>query len=449
VCAARSIVDGLFTVHGRRTLHHWQGEFWTWGGSHYGVLPGGDVRELLYRVGVAASSRAVKKRAVDDVLDALRAVANLSHRTVPSAPAWIEQEVGDPDPRAVVPMRNGMVHIETGLLKPATPRLFVPYALPFDYVPEAPPPVAWLEFLASVWADDVEAIEALQEWFGYLLSPDTSQQKALLIVGPRRSGKGTIGRVLVQLLGPDNVASPTLASLGTNFGLQPLIGKTAALMSDARLGGRADIAAVAENLLRITGEDPISVDRKFREAYTARLLARVVVLTNEVPVFRDAASALPSRFIVLRTLRSFFGQEDHGLDRRLAAELPGVLVWALDGLRRLRARGRFVQPTAGADALAMMEELASPIGAFVREVCIVERGAQVPVRKLYERWRQWCDEHGRDQPGTEQTFGRDIAAALPGVGHSRPYIDGQRVRLYTGLRLRNPDDPIEAEDDVL
>jgi len=34
----------------------------------------------------------------------------------------------------------------------------------------------------------------LQDWFGYTLSPDTSQQKMLMIVGPTRSGKGTIGR---------------------------------------------------------------------------------------------------------------------------------------------------------------------------------------------------------------------------------------------------------------
>jgi putative DNA primase/helicase len=340
-----------------------------------------------------------------------------------------------------------MVNVDTGELLDATPRLFVPYALPFDYTPDAAPPLAWFEFLASVWRDDQESIDTLQEWLGYLLTADTSQQKALMIVGPRRSGKGTIGRVVVQLLGERNVASPTLASLGNNFGLEPLIGKTAALMSDARLGSRADIAAVAENLLRLTGEDAISVDRKFREAYTARLLTRIVVLTNEVPVFRDAASALPSRFVVLRTDRSFYGREDHTLDARLAAELPGILVWALAGLRRLRERGRFVQPATAAAQMRLMEDLASPISAFVRDTCVVEPGARVPVAKLYETWRDWCKEHGRDQPGTEQTFGRDVAAAVPGVGQSRPRVNGERVRMYDGIRLRNPGDPLEDDDD--
>jgi putative DNA primase/helicase len=47
-------------------------------------------------------------------------------------------------------------------------------------------------------ADDVEAIETLQEWCGYCLTTDTRQQKIFLVVGPKRSGKGTIARVLTK-----------------------------------------------------------------------------------------------------------------------------------------------------------------------------------------------------------------------------------------------------------
>jgi len=281
---------------------------------------------------------------------------------------------------------------------------------------------------------------------GFMLTPDTSQQKGLMIIGPKRSGKGTIARVMQQLLGERNIAAPTLASLGQPFGLQSLIGKTACIMSDARLGKQADSAAIAENLLRLIGEDPISVPRKFREDYTARLLARVLLLANEVPTFRDAAAALPSRFVILSTTRSFYGQEDHQLEAKLAAELPGILIWALDGLRRLRRRGHFVQPRSGLGDVDLMQDLASPIGTFLRDACIVEPGAEVPVAKLYAAWRDWCRDHGRDQPGTQQTFGRDMAAAVPGLQHRRPAINGQRVRVYAGLRMRNPDDPEAADD---
>jgi putative DNA primase/helicase len=171
-------------------------------------------------------------------------------------------------------------------------------------------------------------------------------------------------------------------------------------------------------------------------------------LANEVPTFRDAASALPSRFVILRMTRTFYGREDLGLDDKLAAELPSIFRWCLDGLRRLRARGRLVQPRSAMAELRLMEELASPIGAFLRERCVIEPGARVPVQALYGAWRAWCEEHGRDQPGTEQTFGRDVAAAAPGARVAQPRINGVRVRYYEGVRLRTPDDPDEGADDA-
>jgi len=86
----------------------------------------------------------------------------------------------------------------------------------------APAPTRWHAFLSQLWGDDVESIETLQELFGYLVSGDTKLQKMFLVVGPRRSGKGTIARVLRAMLGVHNVAGPTLAGIATNFGLSPL-----------------------------------------------------------------------------------------------------------------------------------------------------------------------------------------------------------------------------------
>ena len=49
--------------------------------------------------------------------------------------------------------------------------------LDVDYVPEAVDAVEWENFLDSLWPDDREAKDALQEIFGYLLTTDVRQQK--------------------------------------------------------------------------------------------------------------------------------------------------------------------------------------------------------------------------------------------------------------------------------
>jgi len=366
---------------------------------------------------------------IDDVLDALRAVVVLDGEP----PLWTDGAV-DPPADAIVSMRNGLLHVPTRTLLSHTPRFFTHHALSFDFDPGAAAPQQWLAFLAQLWPDDAGAIAALQEMIGYVLGGDTRQQKIFLLVGPRRGGKGTIGRVLTGLLGAHNVAAPTMASLATNFGLQPLIGRPLGLISDARLSGRADSKVVVERLLSISGEDALTIDRKYREPWTGRLPTRLVILTNELPRLSDSSGALASRFVVFVLTKSFLGCEDPGLTDRLLGEASGILNWALAGLDRLTARGYFEPPASGRDAVQQLEDLASPISAFVRDYCLLGANQRVGVDDLWRAWKAWCVTDNRT-PGIKAVFGRDLRAAVPTLHKARPRADGDRTMVYEGIGL--------------
>jgi putative DNA primase/helicase len=79
---------------------------------------------------------------------------------------------------------------------------------------------------------------------------------------------------------------------------------------------------------------------------------------------------------------------------------------------------------------------ASPIAAFLRDRCIIESDATCPVPAMYESWRSWCHEHGRDAVGDEHSFGRDFHAAIPALATIRPRTPLGRVRHYVGIRIR-------------
>jgi putative DNA primase/helicase len=249
----------------------------------------------------------------------------------------------------------------------------------------------------------------------------------LLIVGPKRAGKGTIARVLTALIGPANVAGPTLSSLADRFGLAPLVGKPVAVISDARFSGRsAEQAVVVERLLSISGEDTLTFDRKNREHITTRLPTRFTILTNELPRLTDASAALPSRLLVLQLTRSWYGEEDTGLAQRLLQERAGIFRWAVDGLRRLRTRGRFVQPTSGADAAKRLVELSSPVTAFVQERCELGPDKTVNKRTLFDAWRGWCNDASGPIPH-DHPLGRQDSAV--GIECARPR---SRHRMHSG-----------------
>ena len=310
-------------------LHHHRGAFYEWGGAAWPETAEPALRARLY----AYLDRCKRKNSegelcpvkpnlpmVGAVLDALRATAHLDEAVSP--PAWLGDGSGPPA-HEIVACTNGLLHLPTRRLLPHTPQFFTLNALDFAYEPTAPEPRQWLAFLRQLWPSDGQSIAALQELFGYCLTADTRQQKAFLLVGPKRSGKGTIARVLQRLIGPHNCVAPTLAGLGTNFGLAPLIGKQVAIISDARLSGRADHSVIAERLLSITGEDGVTVDRKYSFSWTGQLQVRFLVISNELPRLADASGALVSRFVLLLLTESFYGREDHDLTTKLLGELPG------------------------------------------------------------------------------------------------------------------------------
>jgi putative DNA primase/helicase len=384
------------------------------------------------------TARKVTTRLIGDVVQALVALTIIPAEVEP--PAHLDGQPG-PDRGTTLFARNGVVDLaalvagRTDYLTSPSPTLFNTSALPFDFCPDPPAATEWLRFVLGLWPDDPDSVATLQEWFGYCLTADTSLQKLLLVVGPARSGKGTLARVLTDLVGRANTAAPTLGSLAERFGLWPLVGKSLAVIGDAHLSGRADAAVITERLKSITGEDLQTVDRKNREPIEVRLGVRFLILTNEVPKLRDASAVIASRLVVLRTTRSHLGAEDLTLAERLAKELPGILAWSIQGWQRLRERGRFLQPAAGAAVLAQLRALAAEVAAFAAECCQLGPGLAIPKTELFAAWRAWCEANGRRDAGTLNAFSRDLFAAFPDVAEDRPRDGIERVRRYTGITL--------------
>lgn len=440
-------VADSFLAQRARLLHH-NGDYLSHDGAAYYTLEEGTVRAEMY--GFVEHARISTEKGpkpynphpkhISAFLDALRARAHLPANDHMRPPLWLDGRA-EPAPGEVIACRNGLLHLATGELMPLTPDFFTRNALDFDYDPAAPEPARWLTFLNEVWPseDEKDCITCLQELFGYVLTPDTSQQKAFLLVTPRRGGKGTIARVLTRLVGQRNVAAPSLKQVGDPFGLEGLISKQLAIISDMRLDNKADHAAIAENLLRISGEDMVSVSRKYKQDWEGYLSVRFLILSNELPQLRDVSGALASRFIALEGHQSWFGREDPGLTGKLLVELPGILNWAIAGWRRLRERGHFVPPACSSEVTDLIEKMGSPVKGFLEERCTLEPGAEADKDELFAAFRHWHVTSGKPYTGRKEHFARDLIAASGGRVRAAKLRAGEnRRRVFVGVRLLQP-----------
>ena len=418
-------VDGL-------TLRRWRGDWyrWTSAAGYYVAISDEQLSAELYRA-LELSGPAI----VSNVKNSLIAIEGVLIDNAELG-SWIGEPTIDADPRDLAVCKNGLLNLDTLELVPSTPRYFVTNALQVNFDVNAPTPINWVRFLYEIFGNDSETMQALQEWIGYLLTNDTRQQKIMMLLGPPRSGKGTILRIISKLLGPSGVAAPTLASVSSDFGLAPLIGKSAITINDARITNRSDLAQVVERLLSISGEDSLTIDRKFREAWTGRLVGRISVVSNELPRLPDASGAMATRMMILETVNSFHGKEDTNLTERLEGELQGIFFWAILGWKSLRARGEFLQPARSAPAVAELSNLSSAVLGWSRERCTIRPGAVVSVDDAFRDHLSWLASNGHAHHPTKEMFGRDVRAAL-GIQRSQQRVGDARVGVYEGIELKN------------
>ncbi|MEE3801346.1 phage/plasmid primase, P4 family [Mycobacterium intracellulare] len=440
-------------------LCYWKGGFYRWAGTHWKLRSVelledqlGLMFENVAYYGADGDLRRWKPngRKLTDVIKGIRALVRImgDEGEERPAPCWLD---GRDEP--VVACRNGLVRLGDGVLLPHTADYFNTLALAFDYDPSAPVSQAWLTFLDQVFNGDAESIEALQLWFGYVLTGRTDLEQCLYLFGPGRSGKGTITHALQALVGLSSCAALSGSQFrGSTFAYEPLMGKSLGVLSDERVNFGKELV---EAILRITGRDLISVNRKNKVGVSEHIAARLMFLSNVTPVLPDDAGAVKARLVVLHTPNQFNGENgnpsaDEGLkDRLVREELPGILRWALEGARKLD--GKITQPAISAKYADAIADSGSPITVFLREffefgdddkMASDDNRYWIGKADAFALWKYWCDSNGHE-PGSADTLKRKLIDTMPVVA---PRVDfqwkdvkrgpkGEQRPAYAGLRL--------------
>jgi putative DNA primase/helicase len=456
----------------------WQGQFYKWNDIHYDVVVKAKIDADLFQyiekeflkqylkdcgevpAGDEEKLKTIKKKKVtgnliENVKIGLINIISISEDNK-SEPFFLGDLPDGWKPDEVIAAKDKLIHLPSFVNNidnsqaPKTPKYFstfsLKYKFPYDYYegPVKPPPI-WEETLNGIWPNDQESIDCIQEFFGYFLTPSTKLQKILMLIGQKRSGKGTIIRTLKHMLGSENICFPTFKSLTTEFGKQALIGKNLAVFPDARITSRTDTGDVVEILLSISGEDDQTINRKYLNHVSTHLTTRFVVASNELPRLTENSGALVSRAITLAFNETFMDQEDIDLEQKLIPEIPYILRWSIDGWKRLSERKRLFQPASGAQIVADFLHLSSPISHFISDGVDIGDTFTSDTKSLYNAWKDWCGWNGRESVGDMDNFIRNLRAAVPkldfsgeSISHNGDGATGARrwSRPIRGLRIK-------------
>lgn len=437
---------------------------WVHNGTHWEIVLDGAIRSRLYhRMDNECTLKLIENEwkpvrwapapaKIGALLESVRAI-NVKGK-LPEVNTW--QGPPEFDTRHVA-MANGIFDIEKREMREHTPRYFNTWSLPFEYDPAAQCP-GWIGFLENVFENDPESIRTLRQFMGYFISGRYDMEKILALIGPSRSGKGTIADMIEALMGPSSVESFTLKHLAGEFGLQNLVGKSVMIAADSRAALKAeDMQSAIERLLSLSANDKMIINRKNKLPISVRLGVRPVIMSNELPAFMDSSNAINQRMVMLKMRKSFIGREDHTLKARLMKEVQGVFNWALGGLDDLNETGKLLQPSSAQNYIDTLDEGASPHEQFISTFCEVGQAGDDADEfwcyhpELVQMWKSYC-EANEMKAGNPNWLPRKLAPIITRLGGEMGkgwHNDekGNSFRTITGIRLKQSGDGPKLKTD--
>jgi len=379
----------------------------------------------------------VTRPVVTNALLAVRSRCRLPDDTLPGV--WIGGVTGR---ATVLPVANGLLDLQTRTLFPHSRDWFSFAVLPVAFNPSAPRPERWLAVLKTLFENDADKVALLQEVFGACLDASLRWKHFTAFVGEGDNGKSVVIAVLQALLGNDAFSGTPLQQLVTNrFAVYTLFGKLANISGDESYFESAD-----EGMLKnLTGEAQMQFEQKHKTPFVGPNTAKILFGCNTLPKFSDKSNATWNRLLIL----AFdYVVPPADKDPRLLApsfwsnELPGILLWAMDGLDKFRAEGSVVACSSARAAVEKHREESNPARQFLLESTKAEADGKVLASELFKTYLKWCEEGGFKHPLTKTGFGREVASvhrnAVAKTGRSGSKTD----RYWFGLRLVQSEIPL-------
>lgn len=331
--------------------------------------------------------------------------------------------------------RDGSWFPDTGEFAPHAPSRFATASVDADFgnLP------AWRGTRFAAFLDEVcvhqdgtanaDMALLLQEMFGYCLLSSSARAVSFFLSGEGRNGKGVLLDLLRHMLNADRVSQMSLSELtASRFATSALVGKLLNIADETNTSREA----VSDLFKKLVAVDTIDAERKFGEKFRFKPRCKHIFNVNGVPTFDGFGPAMRERIITVPFYRQFSKEErDYDLGKKLLAEMPSVIAWAMEGLRRLKSRNLiFTEYAASTEMLDSFEHLSDPFAEFASGW---ERHADpFPFKDFYREYAEWCEANGRHKASSKKIALRVAARA----GRSVPIWDPRSGNSVAGVCLR-------------
>jgi len=331
------------------------------------------------------------------------------------------------------------VSLNSGWHYPNDPNDDISKSTSVAFDPEATCPT-WDRFLHTIMGGNTALMEFLQRAVGYSLTGSTKERKAFILYGSGRNGKSTFLRTIQTALGDyATTASSNLIMAGrdekTYNDLAALRGTRFVAASESGKGKAMDTGIFK----LITGDENISARFLYGEWFTFRPQFKLWLATNHRPDVDADDQALWDRIrLIPFTVRIPDSEVDDDLGKKLEAELPGILRWAVDGAVAWSRDGLGNSEAVNAATNEYRHD-ADLLGQWLDECCETSALTRYRTGLLFDSWRMYSKKHAPNMPAGRQN---EFVDAMQRKGYERITATGNKSYIV-GVQLRQTADDDE------
>jgi len=297
--------------------------------------------------------------------------------------------------------------LSTGKFRAASRLDFVTRKAGTHYDEKAECPL-WRQVLGEVMGGNEEMVSYLQKYIGYTLTGDVGDQSFLFLVGGGRNGKSTIVETVQRLLGQYGQRASQSVFIASPHGNEPsndlarLAGARFVVGSEVEEGSR-----LAESRIKdLTGGDTITGRFLYKQPFDFRPVLKLWLFGNHKPEVKGTDDGIWRRIrLIPFDVQIPAEKVDPYISAKLAAELPGILNWAVEGVARWKAEG-LKAPTAVLEASSQYREEEDILADFLSEATTSIPGHRVARSAVYAAFTRWNQAVGYRQFLSRQALAR-------------------------------------------
>jgi putative DNA primase/helicase len=342
-------------------------------------------------------------------------------------------ELWECPPMDRINLKNGILRIADRQLLAHTPDWLSDIQLPVAFDPAATCPNTD-RFDAQVFPAD--CLELSHEIVAWLMLPNTSIQKAVLLIGEGGNGKSRKLAQIQAFLGSRNVRSMSLHQIeGNKFSRAHLRGKLANICPDLP---SADLAGTSV-FKALLGGDTIEAEHKFCESFVFLPFARLIFSANHAPKSNDSSAGFFDRWLVIPFEGRFRGTSTEILSQDLDAmlqqpdELSGLLNHALSVIDRVQQRG-LSEPESIRLANEEFRSATDPLSVWLNSYTVDDQSGFVVCDSLSAAYAADCERRGRPTV-TSRMFGRMLRRLRPNTTRAMRSVNGDMRWTYLGIDM--------------